>query len=86
MASSERLKLSSTVSMTVTLIDLPPYVICQHVPHAGEFQPPTAWAAPILGNDGSEPKVVKPFVSRPFAPSEQVTVESGPLELSYTVS
>ena len=45
-----------------------------------------AWAAPMLGNEGSEPKVVYPFVSMPFDPSEQATVESEPLGLSYTVS
>lgn len=85
-ASSERLKPSLFVSMAVMLIDFPSYFICQHVPHAVEFQPPTTWAAPMSGNDGSEPNVVKPFVSRPFAPSEHVTVDSEPVELSYTVS
>src|SRR6266702_444786 len=86
MASSERLKPSPAWSTAMTLIDWPPNDICQHDPHAVEFQPPTAWAAPILGNDGSEPKVVNFFVSRPFAPSEQATVESEAWELSYAVS
>src|SRR6266404_2073506 len=86
MASSERLKPSPAWSIAMMLMDLPLYDTCQHDPQAGEFQPATAWAAPMLGNDGSEPKVVNPFVSRPFTPSEQATVESEPLALSYAVS
>lgn len=46
----------------------------QQVPHRGEFQ--VAFGIPpILGKDGREPKVVKPFVNRPLAPLEQATFE-----------
>ena len=60
--------------MASTLIVVPLNVSLQQVPQAAELNPATAAAPPINGKEGSEPNVVKPFVSRPFAPSEHDTV------------
>lgn len=65
---------------------VPLYVKLQQVPQFGEFQPATAWAPPMNGNFGREPNVVKPFVSRPFAPSEQLTMSREVELLSYVSS
>lgn len=65
---------------------VPLNVKLQHVPHAVEFHPATAGAPPMNGNDGKDPKVVNPFVSNPFAPSEQATVARDCEEVSYVWS
>lgn len=62
------------------------YVSAQHVPQLGEFHPAIAAAPPMCGKPGREPKVVKPRVMSPLAPSEQATVESDAALLSYAVS
>jgi len=72
--------------MARTLMLVPLNVSCQQVPQLAEFQPAMAGAPPISGKEGNDLNVVKPFVNRPFAPSEQATVARDWDALSYTGS
>jgi len=74
----------TSIARTFMLFAIPDelvYVNCQHVPQFAEFHDATAWAPPMKGNLGREPKVVN-LGSRPLEPLEQATTLSEVEELS----
>lgn len=72
------LKPDAATSIARTLIVMFLYVSAQHLPQLAEFHDWITWAPPMFGKFLSEPKVVRPMVSRPFEPSEHATVEREP--------